>query len=265
MGVQRIRVMITVKAYPTVSRQYNETVCVAGIRVDTPHPEHVRLFPVPFRDLEQAQQFHKYDLVEVDVSGHARDDRPESRRPDLSTLRVVGHVPSDGEWKQRAQWVRPLVAGSLCQIKRDQKDIGTSLGVFRPGKVTGFKLVKAEERSDWQEMMASQMNIFDPERRKLEALPYRFVYRFRCTDQECGGHEIGLLDWEAGAAYLRWRHRYPPQVLEDKIREKWFIDIAGPKRDVHFFAGNLHKRPKQFMLLGAFYPPRGIMDHMQLF
>jgi len=167
MEAQRIRVMITVKAYPTVSRQYHETVCVAGIRVDTARPEHVRLFPVPFRDMEEARQFHKYDLVEVDVTGHARDDRPESRRPDLSTLRVVGHVPSDGGWEQRAQWVRPLVAQSLCQIKRDQQGNGTSLGVFRPGRITAFKLVKAEERSDWQEMMASQMNIFDPERRMV--------------------------------------------------------------------------------------------------
>lgn len=265
MEVQRIRVMITVKAYPTVSRQYNETVCVAGIRVDTPSPKHVRLFPVPFRELEEAQQFDKYDVVEVDVTGHTRDDRPESRRPVLATLRVVGHVPTDGDWEQRAMWVRPLVAGSLCQIKREQRAGGTSLGMFRPGRVTAFKLIKAEERSDWQEMMASQMNIFDPERRKLEALPYRFVYCFRCAEEECGGHEIGLLDWEAGAAYLKWRHRYPPQVLEDKIREKWFTQIAGPQRDVHFFVGNLHKRPRQFMLLGAFWPPRGVMDRMQLF
>jgi hypothetical protein len=263
--VGRIRVMVTVKAYPTLSKQYNETVCVAGVRMDTGRTEHIRLFPVPFRDLEQSRQFHKYDVIEVDVTGHARDDRPENPRPALDTLRVVGHVPADGGWERRVEWIRPLVAPSLCQIKRDQAEHGTSLGVFRPAEVKGFRLVRAEERSDWQEMMASQMNIFDPERRRLEALPYRFVYRFRCDDAGCRGHEVGLLDWEAGAAYLKWRGRYPPEVLEDKIRQRWFTEIAGPGRDLHFFVGNLHKRPRQFMLLGAFYPPRGVMDRLQLF
>ncbi len=128
MEAERIRVMVTVKAYPTLSRQYNETVCVAGVRMDTGRPEHVRLFPVPFRDMEQSKQFHKYDIVEVDVTGHSRDDRPESRRPVLDSLEVVGHVPSDRSWEQRAEWVRPLVADSLCQIKREQEANGTSLG-----------------------------------------------------------------------------------------------------------------------------------------
>ncbi|MFZ4179954.1 hypothetical protein [Streptomyces sp. R02] len=265
MEAERIRVMVTVKAYPTLSRQYNETVCVAGVRMDTGRPEHVRLFPVPFRDMEQSKQFHKYDIVEVDVTGHSRDDRPESRRPVLDSLEVVGHVPSDRSWEQRAEWVRPLVADSLCQIKREQEANGTSLGVFRPAEIKSFRLVKADDRSAWQDMMASQMNIFDQERKALEALPYRFVYSFRCEDGRCKGHEIGLLDWEAGAAYLKWRRLYAPGVLENKIRQRWFTEIAGPQRDLHFFVGNLHKRPRQFMLLGAFYPPRGVMDHFQLF
>ncbi|WP_413101035.1 hypothetical protein [Streptomyces sp. Inha503] len=265
MQAERIRVMVTVKAYPTLSKQYDETVCVAGVRVDTGVPQHVRLFPVPFRDLEQGRQFDKYDLIEVDVVDHAKDPRPESRRPRLDSIKVVGHVPTDGNWERRARWVRPLVAESLCAIKREQEARGTSLGVFRPAEVKDFRLLKADDRSAWQEMMASQMNIFDQERKKLEAMPYRFVYRFRCNDSRCRGHEIGLLDWEAGAAYLKWRRLYSPEVLKEKIRQKWFTEIAGPRRDLHFFVGNLHKRPGQFMLLGAFYPPSGVMDQGQLF
>lgn len=265
MERERIRVMITVKAYPTLSKRYDETVCVAGIRIDTPVPEHVRLFPVPFRDLERARQFDKYDIVEVEVREHAVDIRPESRRPLLDTLKITGHVPTNGRWERRARLVRPLVADSLCQIKREREARGTSLGVFRPAQVTDFLLVPAEERTPWQEMMADQMNIFDPGRKRLEQVPYRFVYRFRCDDARCGEHRIGLLDWEAGAAYLRWRELYSPQDLEQKIRQKWFDQIAGEDRDLHFFVGNMHKRPQQFMLLGAFYPPKGVMDQGQLF
>lgn len=265
MRDERVRVMVTVKAYPTLSKQYDETVCVAGVRIDTRVPHHVRLFPVPFRDLERAKQFKKYDVIEVDVTSHGRDSRPESRRPALDTLQVVGHEPSDGGWKSRARWIRPLVADSLCQIRRDQAKHGTSLGVFRPAEIKDFRLVEAEGWSPWQEMMASQMNIFDPERKRLEEVPYRFIYRFRCADDACREHKIGLLDWEAGAAYLNWRRRYPPGVLEEKIREKWWGDIAGPGKDLHFFVGNMHKRPAQFMLLGAFYPPHGVMGQGQFF
>jgi hypothetical protein len=54
--------MVTVNADPTLSRQYNETVCVAGVLV-------------PFRDMEQSKQFQKCDIIEIDVTVHSRDDR----------------------------------------------------------------------------------------------------------------------------------------------------------------------------------------------
>ncbi|MDQ2710039.1 MAG: hypothetical protein M3Z25_21535 [Actinomycetota bacterium] len=41
-----MRVLVTVKAYPQPSRSYGETVCVAGVRIDTPTPSWTRLHPV---------------------------------------------------------------------------------------------------------------------------------------------------------------------------------------------------------------------------
>ncbi len=49
------RVLITVKTYPTLSRKYGETVCTAGIREDG---SWVRIYPVPFRRLDE-----KYTLM----------------------------------------------------------------------------------------------------------------------------------------------------------------------------------------------------------
>jgi hypothetical protein len=262
---QRIRVMITVKAYPQLSDRYKETVCVAGIRLDTARPEHVRLFPVPFRDLERGKQFEKYDIIEVDVAGHTGDNRPESLRPNLDTLRRVGHIDSTNDWKQRSAWVSPLVAPSLCGIKRQQTVDGTSLGVFRPARITRFRLEPAAERSAGLEAMASQINLFDPERKKLEAPSYRFTYSFTCNDASCRTHEMGLIDWEIGAAYLSWRNRYSAEELPKKMHQKWFDEICSPKRDPHFFVGNVHQHPKTFMLLGIFYPPKGVLDQETLF
>lgn len=262
---ERIRVLITVKAYPQLSEKYKETVCVAGIRMDGERPRHVRLFPVPFRDMERGKQFEKYDVVEVDVTPHAGDNRPESLRPNLSTLERVGHIESGDDWKQRSAWISPLVAPSLCEIKRRQQADRTSLGVFRPKQVTRFRLEPAAQRSAGLEAMASQINLFDPERRKLEALPYRFNYSFTCDDAECRGHEMGLIDWEAAAAYLSWRGRYSAEELPKKMHQKWFEQICASTRDPHFFVGNIHQHPKTFMLLGVFYPPKGVLDQETLF
>jgi hypothetical protein len=262
---QRITVLITVKAYPQLSEKYKETVCVAGIRLDTEQPRHVRLFPVPFRDMDKGKQFDKYDIVEVEVTEHPGDNRPESLRPRLDTLKKVGHLDPDDGWKSRAQLVRPLLAPSLCEIKRRQEIDGTSLGVFRPARIKGFRLKKAEARSAGLEAMASQINMFDQDRARLEDLPYKFAYSFTCDDAACTGHDMGLIDWEIGAAYIRWRSKYSAEELPDKIRQKWFDEICGPKKDPHFFVGNIHQHPKTFMLLGLFYPPTGVMDQGQLF
>lgn len=60
----RERILITVKTYPTLSKKYGETVCTAGVREDG---TWVRLYPIPFRRLDQEQQFKKYDWIECHV------------------------------------------------------------------------------------------------------------------------------------------------------------------------------------------------------
>ncbi len=52
------RILVTVKTYPTLSRKYGETVCTAGLREDG---SWVRIYPVPFRRLDEQQQYSKFD------------------------------------------------------------------------------------------------------------------------------------------------------------------------------------------------------------
>lgn len=72
-----LRLLVTVKAYPSVSTKYNELVCCAGI---TEARQWVRLYPVPYRDLPNHTQFQKYDIVEVicDRREAHKDNRPEA-------------------------------------------------------------------------------------------------------------------------------------------------------------------------------------------
>ncbi len=77
--------LVTVKAYPTVSQQHGEAVCVAGIRLDVEPHAWVRLFPVPYRDLAGDQQFRKWQVIDLEAQRAATDRRPESFTPIVPT------------------------------------------------------------------------------------------------------------------------------------------------------------------------------------
>src|SRR5579862_4628577 len=72
------RVLITVKTYPTLSRKYGETVCTAALR---PDGSWIHIYPVPFRRLDENQQYSKFDWIEANFIKAKSDPRPESHHP----------------------------------------------------------------------------------------------------------------------------------------------------------------------------------------
>ena len=61
-------------------------------------------------------------------------------------------------------------------------------------------------------------------------------------------------------SYHKYLRQYGRQGVEEKLRERWFTRMFAPDLVVHSFVGNLAKRPRTFMLLGLFYPRRGIFE-----
>ncbi len=51
--IEKKRVYIVVKTYPTISDKYAELVCTAGVLEDG---SWIRLYPIPFRKLEINQK-----------------------------------------------------------------------------------------------------------------------------------------------------------------------------------------------------------------
>src|SRR4051794_12186087 len=94
-------ILVTVKAYPSISTKYGEAVCVAGVRIDTPGPEWIRLFPVAFRDLEHSRQFAKYQVVRLRAQRHTTDTRRETWRPDVDSIQVVCELKAGAYWPER--------------------------------------------------------------------------------------------------------------------------------------------------------------------
>ena len=92
LDMPRLRVLITVKAYPTPSKTYDDLVCTAGIAEGG---QWIRIYPVPFRALLTDDYFRKYQWIELDlVRRHDRDFRPESFSPADGDLRDI----TKGDW-----------------------------------------------------------------------------------------------------------------------------------------------------------------------
>jgi hypothetical protein len=95
--MEKKRVYILVKTYPTISEKYSELVCTAGVLEDG---SWIRLYPMPFRLLNDDQKYPKYTWVEVNAERNISDFRPESYRPDISTM-VVEPKPDKVNWDER--------------------------------------------------------------------------------------------------------------------------------------------------------------------
>ncbi|MBM4042852.1 MAG: hypothetical protein FJ290_30555 [Planctomycetes bacterium] len=253
-GRERRRILITVKTYPQPSMKYEETVCVAGIDVDS--PQWIRLYPVQYRDLPFAQQFRKYEIVSLFLEKHRQDSRPESYRPDYDSLVVEGSLPAGGDWYERRRFVEPTASESMCAIQMEHKATKKSLGCFRPGEVEDF--IIETDLPQWEGKQRSallQLSLFETARRPLEKVPLKFFYRYRCRDRGCPGHRQMFLDWEAFQLYRNLRAKVASlEVIKQKLREKFLDELCGAARDTFFFVGNHSTHPASFMVLGVFYP-----------
>jgi hypothetical protein len=223
------------------------------VRIDTPTPEWVRLFPVGFRDLPEEQQFGKYDVITLCAQRHSTDRRTESYRPDVGSIRVGQHLPAGGHWPARRRWVEPLLGATMCELHRRRKGggDGPSLAVVRPRRVIDIVVRDAEPWTPGQLTTLNQANLLST-KSKLDKPAHAFAYRWQCEDPSCGTHTQGIADWELGQAYRSWS-RQGYDVIQ-AVRKRWLNDICAAQRETMFFAGDQHRRPGQFMVLGTFYP-----------
>ncbi len=260
-GAPKRRILVVVKTYPNPSQSYVETVCCAGVDLDS--RSWVRMYPVTFRRLAD-KRFAKYQVITCVVGRPRGDNRPESLHVDQDTIALLdGPMPAgDRGWRRRMALLPPP-ARSLEAIQEAQRRDGTSLGMFRPKEITRLVKRKAKPWSERQRaaLLQQRLGLGETELAELadlEQIPWSFAYEFTCNDDRCRGHEIGILDWEIGESYRRWVREYGDR-WEEKLRERYEIEL--PARDLHFVVGNLAKRRRTFEIIGLVRPPRPkVMD-----
>jgi len=257
---EQLKVLITVKTYPIPSRKYDELVCTAGV---TESGDFIRLYPINFRELPFRQQYKKYQWIQVLVEKYrGRDVRKESYRPDCNSIQTLGKpIRSTGDnWAERARYVLQKLSGSMEDLHEQQQADRTSLGIFKPGRVSD--LIISPDDPDWPPKFLhalQQQQLFEYRQRTLvppRKVPFKFHYVFDCDNSRCkGDHRMMIEDWEVGALF--WKlvdkggsHKEAAQ----KVREKFLNELCGPDKGTYFYVGTILAHPKTWVVIGVFYP-----------
>lgn len=259
----RAAVIVLVKAAPVLTRHLDETMCVAGVRIDGDLAEWIRLHPVPFRDLATEARFAKYQEVEVDLIRSKTDRRPESWTPISGSIRLGSKLGTDGAWAGRRALVSQLYEADMCDLveaNRSGSGPGTpSLAVVHPIEPPELVIAERDEAqlATWRqraEGAKNRLSLFDDPavtKPDFEVVPWRFSYKYRCGRTDCATHTQTIVDWEVVALWRHVRHR---ANWQDLMRQKFEVELWQAKASA-LFVGNQEQRPASFLVLGVFWPP----------
>lgn len=271
MTFQRTKILILCKTYPSPSARNVETSCVAGMTVDG---QLLRLYPVPFRLLNDQSQFRKWQWIEADIEKARNDHRPESYRIRADTISCLGDpVSTRDSWAaRRAQLALVHSFDSFTALEQARVSKGVTLGLVQAGDVVGLDITPARQiewtEEERQKLIQQQVqgDLFaDPEAvalRTLRKLPFDFHYRFRAPC-EPASHEnrLKIVDWEAGALYWNVRQKHGDD-WQSAFRDKF--GAALPASDLKFLLGTIHRFPEQWLIVSVIYPPKQPQESLDL-
>ncbi|CAN5299197.1 hypothetical protein BH10PSE16_BH10PSE16_01210 [soil metagenome] len=257
------KILILAKTYPSPSAQYVETSCVAGINQDG---SMRRLYPVPFRMIEEGQQFKKWQWINVRVEKANKDHRPESHKLYVDTITCGNRIDHKKEWTARWEWLDKLPTfESLDAVNAARLSDGLSIALLRPKRLLGLDITKARNQKwteeEQEKLLRQQMqdDLFSESEatqqvKELRKVPFDFHYRYVCDTPE-GEKEYKhkIVDWEAGALY--WNCERDHGVgWEAPFRAKLEGQLGG--KDLMFLMGNQHRFQDQWLIISLIYPPK---------
>ncbi len=270
------RILITVKTYPTLSAKYGELVCTAGLRQDG---SWIRIYPVPFRQLEAYQKFPKYSFIEAEVIRNTRDARPESHKVNTDTLNLTREVLStDDHWRERRQWIlsRGTVHTNLTELVEWNKKGVLSIATFKPTKIIDFKA--EADKPEWGDeklaavdALASQGDLFSEWKgADLATLIRKLPWKFSYTIEDDAGKRSTMMieDWEIGELYWNClKNSNSPTEGVEKVRQKYLTEFT--TKDLYLYLGTTRKYDRwasnPFVIIGVFYPPIQQQRELDLF
>jgi hypothetical protein len=256
------RILILCKTYPSPSARHTETSCVAGIAEDG---AVLRIYPVPFRLIDEDRQFKKWQWIAARVQRASDDRRRESHRIFVDTIEIGPTLSTEKAWESRRFWLQKIPTFDdfeSLEASRQQED-GPTLALLRPHSVARLEVTPVGN-PEWtpeevQKLTRAQQqgvlfNDVDRDIRLLRKLPFDFHYVYTCVGRD-GAKEFRhkIVDWEAGALYWNVYGSYGAD-WEAPFRAK--LERELPARDLMFLMGTIHRFPDQWLIVSLIYPPR---------
>lgn len=230
--MERRKILIATKTYPSISTKYRETVCTAGILLDDNEQplEWIRIYPIRFRKLDFDKRYPRWSIISVKIEKSDKDSRLESYRIDDSSIEILRRIGTQNNWSERKSFVLPLQFQSI----QDIRDQGKSLGIIKPESILKYYYEKDKrEWGDKQQGILDQLDFFEIPS-DLEKIPYKFGYEFIENNQV--KHKYSISDWEISELYRKCRDRSKKDTLEEreaealeKVREKLEVDFLNKK------------------------------------
>lgn len=214
---QKDECCILIKAQPHRSSKYFETVCCAGIGRDG---NWRRQYPVPFRILNNSQQFRRWDWIEYNFVKSQDDTRKESQKVIPESLSLNGQVKKSERSELLSSKIRPSFT------KADE--LRESLTILRPQKLEIIAIAKSvsemREEEEKHAALANQMSLFDPSAKPLKTCSMSFKAKWTDEDGKVRKHECD--DWEIYAAFNRFERAYGQiraiEILKEKFEDQYF-------------------------------------------
>ncbi|MCW6159685.1 MAG: hypothetical protein LVQ95_01185 [Candidatus Micrarchaeales archaeon] len=252
MTYTKKRVIIIAKTYPNLSQKYEETVCVAGIDMET--GDWIRMFPIAFRKLPYSKQFKKFDIIEVEAEPYNdKYTRVENHRVKDKTINIIEYktVP---DWQSRKNILLPKLVNSVEELEVSRDASHRTLGLIKPKEIINFYKKDIDACRDWEKDLieGTQRQLFGNYTSPLEKIPYWMGYNFLCNGATCGGHNMMCEDWETIELFRTMKHKFNNEIGFSKTRDKMFDWMQ--QRDTYFVVGT-ESRWNNFLIVSVFYPP----------
>ena len=232
--------IILIKAAPQVGQRHGETVCCAGISLDG---HWLRLYPVSFRILDDAQKFRRWDRIRFKWRIPTDDQRVESRRVDQESISITGSLkPSERE---------RFLAGLITTSLDDERKAGRSLALLKAQDLQ-FKFEKrtpaeiAEDQARFTALRA-QPDLFNTKSMiPYSPCPYKFKYKYRTDD---GDREGTCQDWEIEATYFNWSKQYGEESAIVMMQKTFGVDY--PQKGMLLAMGTHSLYPETWLINGV--------------
>lgn len=252
---QELELLVNCKTYPVVSTKYIETVCTGGVQRNG---SFVRLYPVPFRLLDEDEQYKRWDVIRVKAYKDTKDQRPESWHWVVGTpIEIIDHIDSE---RVRWDWMKSAVFKSAADMTTQGKTNG--LVEIEPLELYSKPLDR--ELSPRQQGVFEQGYLFiQPEQiaALAEQVPYEFrlKYREKTTGEEA---DIRVLAWSYYQGFLRRRSTPGGDTAAlQAVIENVKASILSPERSVFAILGT-HSRFGHWMISGLYHLPKAIRNRI---